>query len=149
MFVHERVAAEILVRPASTSAQRVLGAVLTCLGRVARVPQITKKATGVPDLLFLERCFHKLMLNFTWWVNRKDTEGANLFDGGFLGLDNIGVLDRSSAHMFGINLQQADATAWMAMYCLNMLAIAIHLACVNKAYEDVCTKFLEHFLAIW
>jgi len=89
-----------------------------------------------------------LMLNFTWWVNRKDPEGRNVFQGGFLGLDNIGVFDRSRPLPTGGNLDQADGTAWMGMFCLNMLAIALELARENRAYEDVATKFFEHFLYI-
>lgn len=100
------------------------------------------------DFNFLERAFHKLMLNFTWWVNRKDAEGRNVFQGGFLGMDNIGVFDRSSPLPTGGHLDQADGTAWMAMYSLNMMRIALELAWVNPAYEDVATKFFEHFLHI-
>jgi hypothetical protein len=100
------------------------------------------------DLEFLERVFHKLLLNFTWWVNRKDTQGRNIFQGGFLGLDNIGVFDRSSPLPTGGFINQADGTSWMAMYCLNLLRIAIELAQHNKVYEDIATKFLEHFLSI-
>ena len=100
------------------------------------------------DRDFLERVFHKLLLNFTWWVNRKDREGHNVFQGGFLGLDNIGVFDRSAPLPTGGHLEQADGTAWMGMYCLNMLAIALELARENPAYEDVATKFFEHFLYI-
>ena len=93
-------------------------------------------------------CFHKLLLNFTWWVNRKDAEGHNVFQGGFLGLDNIGVFDRSAPLPTGGHLDQADGTAWMGMYCLNMLSIALELAREDPAYEDVATKFFEHFLYI-
>ena len=100
------------------------------------------------DFAFLERAFHKLMLNFTWWVNRKDAEGRNVFQGGFLGMDNIGVFDRSSPLPTGGHLDQADGTAWMAMYCLNMMRIALELAWHNPVYEDVATKFFEHFLHI-
>ena len=100
------------------------------------------------DLEFLERVFHKLLLNFTWWVNRKDTQGRNIFQGGFLGLDNIGVFDRSSALPTGGFINQADGTSWMAMYCLNLLRISIELAQHNKVYEDIATKFFEHFLSI-
>src|SRR5206468_8422344 len=96
----------------------------------------------------LERMFHKLLLNFTWWVNRKDPGGRNVFQGGFLGLDNIGVFDRSRPLPTGGHLEQADGTAWMGMFCLNMLAIALELARVDGVYEDVATKFLEHFLYI-
>ena len=98
--------------------------------------------------MFLERVFQKLLLNFTWWVNRKDAEGNNVFQGGFLGLDNIGVFDRSAALPTGGHLEQSDGTSWMAMYCLNMLAIAMELADENPAYEDLASKFWEHFLYI-
>ena len=100
------------------------------------------------DLAFLERVFHKLMLNFTWWVNRKDAQNRNIFQGGFLGLDNIGVFDRSAPLPTGGHINQADGTSWMAMYCLNMLQISIELARHNKVYEDIATKFFEHFLNI-
>ena len=113
-----------------------------------RVYKIERKRTGVGDRRFLERVFHKLLLNFTWWVNRKDTEGNNVFEGGFLGLDNIGVFDRSAPLPTGGHLEQSDGTSWMGMYCLNMLAIAIELARDNPAYEDVASKFFEHFVYI-
>ena len=113
-----------------------------------RVYKIEKKRSGVGDRAFLEKVFQKLLLNFTWWVNRKDTEGNNVFQGGFLGLDNIGVFDRSAALPTGGHLEQSDGTSWMAMYCLNMLAIAMELAGENPAYEDVASKFWEHFLYI-
>ena len=100
------------------------------------------------DLVFLERVFHKLMLNFTWWVNRKDAQGRNIFQGGFLGLDNIGVFDRSAPLPTGGFINQADGTAWMAMYSLNLMRIALQLAKHNKVYEDIATKFFEHFLHI-
>lgn len=100
------------------------------------------------DLEFLERVFHKLMLNFTWWVNRKDAQGRNVFQGGFLGLDNIGVFDRSAPLPTGGYINQADGTAWMAMYCLNLMRIALELAQHNRVYEDIATKFFEHFLHI-
>ncbi|MDE1948909.1 MAG: glucosidase [Burkholderiales bacterium] len=100
------------------------------------------------DLLFLERVFQKLLLNFTWWVNRKDAQGRNIFQGGFLGLDNIGCFDRSQPLPTGGTIDQADGTSWMAMYCLNLLRIAIELAQHNPAYEDIASKFFEHFLAI-
>jgi Mannosylglycerate hydrolase MGH1-like glycoside hydrolase domain len=105
-------------------------------------------ARGERDRVFLERVFQKLLLNFTWWVNRKDPEGKNLFTGGFLGLDNIGVFDRSSELPTGGHLAQADGTAWMAFYCLTMLSIALELASEDPAYEDVASKFFEHFIAI-
>jgi hypothetical protein len=113
-----------------------------------RVYQIERKRRGVGDRAFLERVFQKLLLNFTWWVNRKDAEGMNVFQGGFLGLDNIGVFDRSAPLPTGGHLEQSDGTSWMAMYSLNMLAIAIELARENASYEDVASKFWEHFLAI-
>jgi hypothetical protein len=103
---------------------------------------------GQRDLAFLESAFQKLMLNFTWWVNRKDAEGNNLFSGGFLGLDNIGVFDRSKPLPTGGFLQQADGTAWMGFYCLTMLSIAIELAERNPVYEDMASKFFEHFIHI-
>ena len=113
-----------------------------------RVYKIEKKRTGRGDRVFLERVFQKLLLNFTWWVNRKDAEGRNVFQGGFLGLDNIGVFDRSAPLPTGGHLEQSDGTSWMAMYSLNMLAIALELADGNRAYEDVASKFWEHFLYI-
>jgi hypothetical protein len=113
-----------------------------------RVYQIDRKLSGKGDLEFLERVFHKLMLNFTWWVNRKDAEGRNVFQGGFLGLDNIGVFDRSAQLPTGGHIDQADGTSWMAMYALNLMRIALELAQTNRVYEDVATKFLEHFLHI-
>jgi hypothetical protein len=113
-----------------------------------RVYKIEKKRRGTGDRVFLERVFQKLLLNFTWWVNRKDAEGNNVFQGGFLGLDNIGVFDRSAPLPTGGRIQQSDATSWMAMYSLNLLAIAMELARENPAYEDVASKFWEHFLRI-
>jgi hypothetical protein len=113
-----------------------------------RVYKIEQKRRGRGDIKFLERIFHKLLLNFTWWINRKDAEGNNVFEGGFLGLDNIGVFDRSQPLPTGGILEQADGTSWMAMYCLNMLSIAMELSRVNPAYEDVASKFWEHFLYI-
>ncbi|MEN8177597.1 MAG: glucosidase [Pseudomonadota bacterium] len=103
---------------------------------------------GQGDLDFLERELHKLILNFTWWVNRKDAEGHNIFQGGFLGLDNIGVFDRSAPLPTGGHINQADGTSWMAMYCLNLMRIALELAQTNHTYEDIATKFFEHFLYI-
>lgn len=102
---------------------------------------------GSQDTDFLERCFQKLLLNFTWWVNREDAKGRNLFSGGFLGLDNIGVFDRSQMHT-GTELQQADGTAWMGFYCLSMLNIALELAQTRSVYEDIASKFLEHYVQI-
>jgi hypothetical protein len=113
-----------------------------------RVYKIEKKRRGVGDRTFLQRIFHKLLLNFTWWVNRKDAEGRNVFQGGFLGLDNIGVFDRSAALPTGGHIEQADGTGWMAMYCLNLLAIALELAKDDPSYEDVASKFWEHFIYI-
>ena len=115
---------------------------------VWRVYKIDRNVNGVPDRLFLERAFQKLLLNFTWWVNRKDFQGNNVFEGGFLGLDNIGVFDRSAPLPGGGRLEQSDGTSWMAMYCLNMLAIALELSAENPAYEDVASKFFEHFVYI-
>jgi hypothetical protein len=114
-----------------------------------RVYEITREMTGYADTEFLEEVFHKLLLNFTWWVNRKDPEGRNAFQGGFLGLDNIGVFDRSRPNLGeGRQLEQADGTAWMGMFCLDMLAIAIELTHTRPAYEAIATKFFEHFVAI-
>jgi hypothetical protein len=113
-----------------------------------RVYKIEKKRRGAGDRAFLERVFHKLLLNFTWWVNRKDPEGLNVFQGGFLGLDNIGVFDRSKPLPAGGYLEQSDGTSWMAMYSLNLMAIAMELAATDHAYEDVASKFWEHFLYI-
>ena len=113
-----------------------------------RVYQIERKHHGRADRPFLESIFHKLMLNFTWWVNRKDASGNNVFEGGFLGLDNISVFDRSSVLPGGAALEQADGTSWMGMYCLNLLQIALTLAEDNPSYQDVANKFFEHFLLI-
>lgn len=113
-----------------------------------RVYKIEKKMYGRCDKKFLERVFQKLLLNFTWWVNRKDPNGNNVFEGGFLGLDNIGVFDRSSDLPSGGRLEQSDSTSWMAMFCLDMLSIALELAVDNNVYEDIATKFFEHFLYI-
>ncbi len=113
-----------------------------------RVYKIEKRIKGHADRGFLERVFHKLLLNFTWWVNRKDPDGMNVFQGGFLGLDNIGVFDRSQPLPTGGHLEQSDGTSWMGMYCLNMLAIALELAREDPAYEDVASKFFEHFVHI-
>ncbi|MBV9928200.1 MAG: glucosidase [Acidobacteria bacterium] len=113
-----------------------------------RVYKIEKKRRGVGDRDFLQRVFHKLLLNFTWWVNRKDAEGMNIFQGGFLGMDNVGVFDRSQPLPTGGHLAQSDGTSWMAMYTLNLLAIALELAKEDPSYEDVASKFWEHFLHI-
>jgi len=110
--------------------------------------RLEKARRGRGDLDWLERCFHKLMLNFTWWVNRKDRTGNNVFEGGFLGLDNIGVFDRSAPLPTGGYLEQADGTAWMALFCQNMLEIAAQLAMERSAYIDLAQKFVEHFLWI-
>ena len=113
-----------------------------------QVYELDRTINGRADTLFLERAFHKLLLNFTWWVNREDRDGNNIFQGGFLGLDNIGVFDRSKELPTGGHLDQADGTAWMAMYCLDMLTMALELARTHIAYEDVATKFFEHFIYI-
>ena len=113
-----------------------------------RVYKIDRRISGVADRAFLERIFHKLLLNFTWWVNRKDSDGRNVFQGGFLGLDNIGVFDRSAPLPVDGHLGQADGTAWMGMYSLHMLVIALELARDDPVYEDIATKFFEHFLYI-
>jgi len=114
--------------------------------RVYKIDQ--KQNNGTGDLDFLERVFHKLLLNFTWWVNRKDDEGNNIFQGGFLGLDNIGVFDRSSELPTGGHIDQSDGTSWMAMFSLNMMRIALELALTKPIYQDMATKFLEHFFYI-
>jgi len=115
---------------------------------VWRVYKIDKKRSGRADRKFLQRAFHKLLLNFTWWVNRKDAAGMNIFQGGFLGLDNIGVFNRSEPLPTGGYIEQSDATSWMAMYTLNLLAIALELSHEDRAYEDVASKFWEHFIYI-
>ncbi len=113
-----------------------------------RVYKIEQKHHKLGDVLFLEKVFQKLIMNFTWWVNRKDTKGKNIFQGGFLGLDNISIFNRSEDLPPGATLYQSDATSWMGMYCLNMLTIALELAKVNPSYEDMASKFYEHFLYI-
>jgi hypothetical protein len=112
------------------------------------VYQQDKALTGVGDMDFLERIFHKLLLNFSWWVNRKDAEGRNLFQGGFLGLDNIALFDRSALLPPGYQLDQADGTAWVAAYALDLMRIALELAKRNSVYVDIAVKFFEHFLYI-
>ena len=113
-----------------------------------RVFQIERKYSGEGDRAFLETVFHKMLLAFTWWVNRKDSEGHNIFQGGFLGLDNIGVFNRSEMLGDGTHLEQSDATSWMGMFCLNLMRIALELALHNHVYENIATKFFEHFLSI-
>ncbi len=114
-----------------------------------RIYKYERQMTGKGDLQFLEQTFQKLLINFTWWVNRQDIEGNNVFQGGFLGMDNIGVFDRSAVLPTGGYIYQADGTSWMAMYALNMLAIAIELALEeNSDYADIASKFFEHFLRI-
>jgi hypothetical protein len=113
-----------------------------------RVYKIDEKEHARGDRLFLERMFHKLLLEFTWWVNRKDAEGMNVFQGGFLGLDNIGVFDRNNPLPSGEHIEQSDGTSWMGMFCLNMMTIALELSVEDAAYEDIATKFFEHFLYI-
>ena len=112
-----------------------------------RIYQYEKKQ-GKADRVFLSRVFHKLLINFTWWINRKDRDDNHIFSGGFLGIDNIGVFDRSKASPFGGHLDQADATAWMAFYCTTMLSIAMELAREDESYADVTSKFFEHVVAI-
>lgn len=113
-----------------------------------RVYKMEKLRRGVGDISFLETVFHKLLLNFTWWINRKDAEGMNIFEGGFLGLDNIGVFDRSAPLPTGGYIEQSDGTSWMAMYALNLWAISAELSCHNEVYENMASKFWEHFLQI-
>jgi len=113
-----------------------------------RVYLIERKQKGKGDRAFLETIFHKLLINFTWWVNRKDSQGKNIFEGGFLGLDNIGVFDRSAPLPDGGHLEQSDGTAWMGMFSLNMMRMALELARENPVYENIATKFFEHFLGI-
>ncbi|MGZ5247296.1 MAG: MGH1-like glycoside hydrolase domain-containing protein [Flavitalea sp.] len=113
-----------------------------------RIFKMDKKADQKGDTVFLESMFHKLLVNFTWWVNRKDTAGNNIFQGGFLGLDNIGVFDRNTQLPGGGYIEQADGTSWMAMFSLNMLRISLELAKHNPVYQDMATKFFEHFMYI-
>ncbi len=113
-----------------------------------RVYKIEKRLRGKGDRVFLARIFQKLLLNFTWWINRKDADGRNIFQGGFLGFDNIGLFDRSAPLPMGGHIDQSDGTSWMGMYCLNMLTIALELASEGPAYADMASKFLEHFVQI-
>ena len=113
-----------------------------------RVYQIDRLRTGRADLDFLERVFHKLILNFTWWVNRKDAQGNNIFQGGFLGLDNISLFDRNQPLPPGVILGQSDGTSWMAVYCANLFRMATELALGDRVYEELALKFFEHSLAI-
>ena len=113
-----------------------------------RVFKIDEKIKGKADVQFLERIYHKLLLNFTWWVNKKDEEGRNIFQGGFLGMDNIGLFDRSIRLASGGRLNQSDGTSWMAMFALNMMRISLELAKTNPSYQDMASKFFEHFLHI-
>jgi hypothetical protein len=113
-----------------------------------RVYQIERKQTGKGDRAFLETIFHKLLIAFTWWVNRKDSKGKNIFEGGFLGLDNIGVFDRNASFPDGTHLEQSDGTSWMGMFSLNLMRIAMELALEDHVYENIATKFFEHFLGI-
>ena len=115
---------------------------------VWRVYNMDRQRTGRGDRMFLEKCFHKLLINFAWWVNRVDAEGNNVFEGGFLGLDNITVVDRSEKMAPGMTLKQSDATGWMGMFCLNLMRIALELSRENQAYQGLATKFFEHFVYI-
>ncbi len=112
------------------------------------VYRIEKKRTGKGDINFLKRVFQKLIINFTWWINRKDPNGNNIFEGGFLGLDNIGVFNRSMQLHGQMELEQADGTSWMGMYALNMMDMAIEIAMNDPSFEDTATKFFEHFVLI-
>jgi hypothetical protein len=113
-----------------------------------RLYELEKQKHGKGDLAFLEKCFHKLLINFAWWVNKVDSEGNNVFEGGFLGMDNISVVDRSMRLASGIKLQQSDGTGWMALFCLNLMRIALELAKESRAYEALATKFFEHYVYI-
>src|SRR5437764_3596223 len=119
-----------------------------CLGGNARVRERPPSAGRDRRSEFPRADLHKLLLNFTWWVNRKDPQGLNIFEGGFLGLDNIGVFDRSRPLPTGGSIEQSDGTAWMAMFCINMLRVAVELSRRDPAYEDMAIKFLDHFLHI-
>ena len=113
-----------------------------------QVYRIEKSMTGKEDINFLKKIFHKLIINFTWWINRKDASGNNIFQGGFLGLDNIGVFNRSIEMPGNHKLEQADGTSWMGMYALNMMDMALEIAMVDETFEDTATKFFEHFVLI-
>src|SRR5579862_752392 len=113
-----------------------------------QVYQLEKKITGKGDIVFLKKIFQKLLINFTWWVNRKDANGNNMFEGGFLGLDNIGVFNRSHRISSDTQLEQADGTSWMGMYALNMMDIALEIAMKDESFEDTATKFFEQFVMI-
>lgn len=113
-----------------------------------RVYNMERVRTGQADRAFLEKCFHKLLINFAWWINKVDSEGNNVFEGGFLGLDNITVLDRSQKMPDGVVLEQSDATGWMGMYCLNLMRIALELAKENNVYESLATKFFQHYIYV-
>ena len=113
-----------------------------------RVYKMDQKIQGKGDREFLEEVFHKLLLNFTWWVNKKDHNGNNVFQGGFLGMDNIGVFDRSAHLPEDMHIEQSDGTSWMAMFTLNMLRMSLELARENPTYQSLATKFFEHFLYI-
>ena len=112
---------------------------------VWRVYNMDRLRSGTSDRAFLEQCFHKLLINFAWWVNKVDREGNNVFEGGFLGLDNITVVDRSERSPDGATLEQSDATGWMGMFCLNLMRIALELAQENPVYEGLATKFFQHY----
>jgi hypothetical protein len=113
-----------------------------------RVYNMDRIRSGRADRDWLEQCFHKLLINFAWWVNKVDSEGNNIFEGGFLGLDNITVIDRSEQHPAGVVLEQSDATGWMGMFCLNLMRIALELAKENKVYEGLATKFFQHYIYV-
>jgi hypothetical protein len=113
-----------------------------------RVYNMDRIRSGVADRAWLEKCFHKLLINFAWWVNKVDREGNNIFEGGFLGLDNITVIDRSEKLQGGVVLEQSDATGWMGMFCLNLMRMAIELAKENPVYEGLATKFFEHYVYV-
>ncbi len=113
-----------------------------------QVYRLEEQRTGKADREFLEKCFQKLLINFAWWINKVDSQGANVFEGGFLGLDNITVLDRSEELPDGAILEQSDATGWMGFFCLHLMRMALELAKENRVYEGMATKFFEHFVYI-